>query len=403
MRCWTVTILVALVGCGAEDAPGRPGEAPLEPGLDRLADGGSDMPSVCVGTARWDRTCDGRDDDCDGRLDEDVPPTFDARTGAEWVCVPGGHFLMGGADVEAAQPVHGVAVPSFWLARTEVTVAQFEAYAAETGRPLEWDEACNGAWSDRGAYPVNCVSRADARAFAAWAGARLPSEAEWEFAARGGAWQRTWPWGHEAPTCHVAIVGADDQVVRPCAPGAAPVCSTSPEGDSRHGVCDLAGNVAEWVDDAWHASYAAAPADASAWTAESPRGGVARDGVARGGHFDADGAPGQSAARVACAVEAHIAQMGFRLARTAAAPDAPPPPFPSRALDEDEDGVPDVEDNCPAHHNPAQLDTDGGGDGDACDADDDDDTVPDAEDCAPLSPVTCTLPMPPEEPELPWL
>jgi formylglycine-generating enzyme required for sulfatase activity len=179
----------------------------------------------------------------------------------DWVTIPGGSFMMGADDLPDAKP-HRVAVPPFQMARTPVTNAQYQACVDARGcTPPRW------GWpvaADQGSLPVVFVGWADAAQFSEWAGARLHSEAEWEYAARGAGQDRRFPWGDEQASCARAVIseGGDG-----CGKDSAwPVCS-KPQGNTRQGLCDMAGNVWQWTQDWYHGSYDGAPADGSAWQA----------------------------------------------------------------------------------------------------------------------------------------
>jgi formylglycine-generating enzyme required for sulfatase activity len=130
--------------------------------------------------------------------------------------------------------------------KSEVTLEQYGAcVAAGACRPP--GPACN--WdvrAERVQHPVNCVDWARADAFCAWAGGRLPTEEEW-FAEASNGGLRTFPWGEEVPTCRAVVM---DEGGPGCGRDfTAPVCS-KPDGRSISGLCDLAGNVAEWTSTA---------------------------------------------------------------------------------------------------------------------------------------------------------
>ena len=202
-----------------------------------------------------------------------------------WVPIPGGLFSMGqdtGTDLEDDEkPVHGVTVPSFSILQSEVTVRQFQA-CVNQGKctPPRTDPAnyCNWGVANRQDHPVNCVDWNQGDVFCRAVGGRLPTEAQWEFAARGGDRNVRFPWGDATPDCSLAVMVDPQTVIHGCGLlSTAPVCS-KPAGSSAQGVCDLAGNVWEWVQDWYHPSYTQAPSDGSAW--EHPAG---TERVRRGG------------------------------------------------------------------------------------------------------------------------
>ncbi|MBI5210284.1 MAG: SUMF1/EgtB/PvdO family nonheme iron enzyme [Elusimicrobia bacterium] len=185
------------------------------------------------------------------------------RAGMRWVTIPGGEFQMGAKDVYRARPVHRVRVRSFQIAKTEVIVAQYKACVdAGACTPPDDGGSCNWGKTGRERYPVNCLDWSQAKAFSEWVGGRLPSEAEWEYAARGAGKPRSFPWGEEAATCERAVIAEGGNG---CGrDGAWPVCSRAADV-SEQGLCDLAGNVSEWVQDLSHETYEGAPKDGGAW------------------------------------------------------------------------------------------------------------------------------------------
>jgi len=191
----------------------------------------------------------------------------------DWVTIPAGEFLMGSDPArdrlayDDETPQHRLYLPAYRIARTPVTVAQFAAFVAAnpgyrttaeqrgsawnwTGS--EWKNIQGADWAhprgpgsdvrDRQDHPVTCVSWDDAMAFCRWAGVRLPSEAEWEKAARGTD-GRLWPWGdreQDERLCNFNMNVGDTTPV-----------GRYPDGASLYGVLDMAGNVWEWTRSLW--------------------------------------------------------------------------------------------------------------------------------------------------------
>lgn len=194
--------------------------------------------------------------------------------------VPGGTFEMGSDYSSNQQPIRQVQVDAFWMDETEVTV---DAYAAcvndGTCSEPSTSTYCNWMVAGREDHPVNCVTWFQAEEFCGWAGGgtkRLPTEAEWEKAARGTD-AREYPWGDSpAPSCtHVVMSDGGSG----CGMGSTWPVGSKPLGDAPYGAHDMAGNVYEWVADWYASSYDAAETD----NPTGPVMGTAR--VLRGGSW----------------------------------------------------------------------------------------------------------------------
>ncbi len=152
----------------------------------------------------------------------------------------GGAFTIGAKIEESDYPAREVTVAPFYLDTHEVTCSQYMRFCEETERkfPFFWEKEgfrCGPAFPD---HPVSGVSWGDASAYAKWAGKRLPTEAEWEYAARGGASGLAYPWGDTIDESHANYASKRD--------GPVPVGSYAPNG---FGLFDMIGNVLEWVQD----------------------------------------------------------------------------------------------------------------------------------------------------------
>jgi formylglycine-generating enzyme required for sulfatase activity len=227
-------------------------------------------------------------------------PVTDARSGLVFLYVPAGRFRMGSEDDEDTQPVHTVRLRGFRLSRHEVTRAQYARFMAATGHPAppHW----SNARFKPPEQPVLAVSYTDALAFCRWCGGRLPTEAEWEYAARGADGRR-FPWGSELPTPDHAVFHRD-VAAAPLAVGSAP------RGASPFGLEDMAGSVFEWCAD-WYGAgyYAGSPAENPTGPAEG------KQRVIRGGSWVSLPDALRATARGSAPPESHSTLIGFRVAR----------------------------------------------------------------------------------------
>lgn len=182
----------------------------------------------------------------------------------EMVVVPAGSFIMGGEEHVSERPPHPVALKSFALGKTEITQGQWKAVMGSN--PSKFAQCGDGC-------PVEQVSWSDAQEFAKKLSAktgmqyRLPSEAEWEYAARSGSSSR-YSWGDDVGrnNANCAVCGSQWDLI-----GTAPVGTFQ---RNAYGLFDMHGNVSEWVDDCWHDYYASPPSDGTAWKTQctgSPR------------------------------------------------------------------------------------------------------------------------------------
>jgi formylglycine-generating enzyme required for sulfatase activity len=166
------------------------------------------------------------------------------------VVVPAGEFMMGSPTGDSdEQPAHKVHVDAFSMDKYEVTVGQYAAFLQAKGidPPSDWKTMNQPAHQKR---PIANVDSTDAAAYCQWAGKRLPTEAEWEMAARGTD-GRLYPWGNDPPTPLHANFGKTDWNNH----GVLAPIGSFEEGKSPYGIYDMAGNVWEWVSDWYDYNY----------------------------------------------------------------------------------------------------------------------------------------------------
>ena len=247
------------------------------------------------------------------------------------VYIPAGSFRMGdiqGGGESNEKPVHRVSVGAFLLGQTEVTVGQFRAFVDASGYKTEaeqgdgcyvyengsWDKRSNANWRNPGfkqsaEEPVVCLNWNDTQRYIEWLSKktgeryRLPTEAEWEYAARAGS-ETKYSWGNgignNKANCDGCGSRWDDSKTAPVASFTA----------NAFGLYDMHGNVWEWTQDCWNSSYQGAPSDGTAWLS----GNCSRR-VLRGGSWRVNPGFLRSANRYRD-TSGYRYVVGFRLSRT---------------------------------------------------------------------------------------
>jgi len=262
----------------------------------------------------------------------------------EMVAIPSGNFAMGSSGSEAGRdnnegPVHQVKVTAFAMGKTEITKGQFAEFVKET--KYSAGEKCwtyergkfeerNGNWRKLGypqddKHPVSCINWNDAKAYAKWLSRktgkkyRLPTEAEWEYAARGNTVSARY-WGDNPDEACAYANGADktaQALIEGATSWSAHNCTdgfpyTAPVGSFKanaFGLKDMLGNVWEWIEDNYHDSYDGAPTDGSAWRGDSAKR------VLRGGSWNNSPRDVRSAIRNNNQPTLRFSIFGFRIAR----------------------------------------------------------------------------------------
>ncbi|WP_435019971.1 SUMF1/EgtB/PvdO family nonheme iron enzyme [Tundrisphaera sp. TA3] len=254
--------------------------------------------------------------------------------------IEGGEFVMGdfadsGPDTRDDRPAHRVRLSPFYLQTTEVTYGQMTAFFRERGiGPGDQPPAWRDGWaeltdrshlpeSEAMEYPAVGIDRRLAEEFAAWAGGRLPTEAEWEYAARSLGQERRFVWGDDgAGITSLARVDSLDEPVPTAKPG------SYRDDRTAQGIFDLAGNVREWCSDAW------GPYLATSSRVDDPKGPRCDDsnclGVVRGGSFKSGQDQAGTTFRASEPAATAANDLGFRIVVDAPAGTASGPGLPDR-------------------------------------------------------------------------
>ena len=211
---------------------------------------------------------------------------------------------MGSNDFEVEKPIHEVTIAKpFAVGRSEVTYVQWDACVAAGACSYRPDDHGRGRLN----LPVTEVNWTDVKTYLAWLSKRsgqtyrLPSEAEWEYAARAGTSTPFW-WGREAGSDQANCLTCGNGVEETRAPGSYPA--------NQFGLFDTAGNAAEWVEDCWNDSYRGA-----ASTPQPRETGFCKQRVVRGGSFDAGARFVRSASRFLYDANVRYYANGFRVVR----------------------------------------------------------------------------------------
>ena len=221
------------------------------------------------------------------------------KDGTKMLYIPAGTFMMGSNDDnDDEKPVHEVYTDAFYMDEHEVTVGQYSKFIKATGHKA-WSYVSEYSPTDK--HPIIYVSWNDAQAYCKWAGKRLPTEAEWEKAARGGLVGKKYPWGNRASQDNANYYGTDG---RDRWKHNAPVGSFPP---NRYGLYDMAGNVFEWCSDWYSSNYY------SNSTRENPYGpSTGETRVLRGGSWNHDDSSMRAAYRNYYAPTSRHYYNGFR-------------------------------------------------------------------------------------------
>lgn len=211
------------------------------------------------------------DDDVYEETQDDVAENNDVPDDiGTMVEIPAGSFMMGCSDggicKSSESPAHEVTLSTYQIDKYEVTAGEYQKCidAGDCNNSNE-DEPhymtsggdaypCNLGYESKKNHPMNCVSWYGAKAYCEWLGKHLPTEAQWEKAARG-ADSRTYPWGNQAPSCEYAVMFPENTTSYGCGTDRTWIVGSKEKGASPYGLYDMAGNAQEWVNDWFNETY----------------------------------------------------------------------------------------------------------------------------------------------------
>lgn len=239
-------------------------------------------------------------------------------TNPDMVMIKGGWTKIGSSDgYENEQPIHEVYVDSFYLDITPVTNAQFEKFVNATNYKTDAEKSSEEydwrtyATSERRNHPVVNVSWNDANAYAKWAKKRLPTEAEWEYAARGGLIGKKFPWGDDSPQKRAVFDRAEAAGASLTSEAELPTQAVKTNEANGYGLYDMSGNVWEWCNDWYDKNYYSISPQKNP---QGPAKGEAK--VIRGGSWYTDVSKIRAASRNSDITTGAQFDYGFRCAKS---------------------------------------------------------------------------------------
>jgi len=204
---------------------------------------------------------------------------------------------------------HAATLSPFYIDSTEVTVEQYSnCIKSNRCNPPKPKEGCNWGIVGREQHPINCIGWMDASSYCTWKGKRLPTEAEWELAAKGVT-ENSYPWGNTPATCARAVI-PDQNGVKGCGANSTQPVGSKAQDKSPYGTMDMAGNVSEYVNDWYSIKYGQGEKDPA-----GPMSGTLK--VTRGGSWQDNASSADITVRNFTLINGWSTGIGFRCAKSA--------------------------------------------------------------------------------------